>query len=181
MLMSSGALFGWRRTLPHLAGILLGFAVVMTSAIFGLGTLVEKWPWLMVLVRILGAAWLAYMSVRFFKAALRPVTHDADLQQPAVARPLNLFEAVLFQWVNPKAIILAVSAAGAYIALAESVWQRALIIVGVFFVTGVIGCTSWMVAGDVLNRFMSSGRTAPYINGAMGLLILATAAIILIG
>ena len=70
LLMSSGALFGWRKTLPHLGGVLLGFAVVMSSAVFGLGSLVEKAPWLLGVVRILGSSWLAWMSIRFFKAAL---------------------------------------------------------------------------------------------------------------
>jgi threonine/homoserine/homoserine lactone efflux protein len=46
---------------------------------------------------------------------------------------------------------------------------------------GLIGCSAWMIAGDATNRYLSSGRSAPYVNGAMGLLILATAAIILIG
>lgn len=181
LLMSSGALFGWRQTLPHLGGILLGFAVVMTSAIFGLGTLVEKWPWLIVVVRVFGAAWLAWMSIRFFKAAINHGNAESQMEPAPIARPFTFVEAVLFQWVNPKAIILAVSAAGAYIALAQFVWQRALIIVGVFFLAGVVGCTSWMIAGDILNRYMSAGRSAPYVNGAMGLLILATAVIILIG
>jgi len=55
LLMSSGALFGVRRTLPHLGGILLGFATLMTAAVFGLGTLVAEWPWLVTVVKILGA------------------------------------------------------------------------------------------------------------------------------
>ena len=46
LLMSSGALFGWQRSLPHLGGILLGFAILMTTSVMGLGTLVAKWPWL---------------------------------------------------------------------------------------------------------------------------------------
>ena len=179
--MSSGALFGWRRTLPHLGGILLGFAIVMTSAIFGLGSLVEKWPWLMDVVRVFGATWLAWMSIRFFRAALKADRATARVEEAPISRPFRFFEAVLFQWINPKAIILTLSSAGAYIAIAESAWQRAIIIVSVFFVAGVIGCSAWMIAGHALKVYMSSGRSAPYINGTMGLLILATAAIILFG
>jgi len=181
LLMSSGALYGWRRTLPHLGGVLLGFAVLMLSAIFGLGTLVEKWPWLVIVVRVLGASWLAWMSIRFFKAALNAGHTSGQMEKIPVSRPFRFIEAVLFQWINPKAIILVLSSAGAYIAIAAIVWQRAVIIVGVFFVAGVLGCSTWMIAGDSLNRYMSSGRTAPYVNGAMAVLILATAVIILVG
>ena len=88
---------------------------------------------------------------------------------------------MVFQWVNPKAIIASLSSAGAYIAIAELAWQRAVIIVSVFFVTGFIACSTWMVAGDALNRYMTSGKSAIYFNVAMGVLILATAAFILLG
>ncbi len=181
LLMSSGALFGWRRTVPHLAGILLGFAAVMTSAIFGLGTLVARWPWLIPAVRILGAAWLAWMSLRFFRAAITMSGKRTAEKVKPIGRPFRFVEAVLFQWVNPKAIIAALSSAGAYIAIADVAWQRAAIIVTVFFFTGLFSCSTWMIAGDALNRYLSTGRTAIWLNTLMGVLILLTAAYILFG
>ncbi|MGI9204493.1 MAG: LysE family translocator [Woeseiaceae bacterium] len=181
LLMSSGALFGWRQTLPHLGGILLGFAVVMASAVFGLGTLVEKWPVLLTFVRVIGATWLAWMSIRFFKAAMSADLANSRVEEAPISRPFRFFEAVLFQWVNPKAIIASLSSAGAYISIAELAWQRAIIIVGVFFVAGLVACSSWMLAGSALNRYLSTGRSAPLINAGMGLLILATAIFILMG
>ncbi len=181
LLMSSGALFGWRRSLPHLGGILLGFAVVMTSAVFGLGSLVDQWPWLITIVRLLGGSWLAWMSIRFFRASLKGNETSSRVEEAPISRPFRFFEAVLFQWINPKAIVTSLSSAGAYIAIADLIWQRAIVIVGVFFVSGLVGSTIWMIAGDALNRYMSSGKFAPYVNGAMGLLILATAVFILLG
>jgi len=181
LLMSSGALFGWRRTLPHLGGILLGMIFVMAAAVFGLGTLVEEWPWLLTIVRVFGASWLAWMSIRFFRNAIRPGQPASNAEGARISRPFFFYEAVLFQWVNPKAIIAALSSAGAYIAIAEFAWQRAIIIVGVFLVAGALACSTWMVAGDALNRYMSSGKSAPYINAGMGVLILLTAAFILLG
>jgi threonine/homoserine/homoserine lactone efflux protein len=181
LLMSSGALFGWRRTLPHLAGILLGFAVIMTSAVFGLGALVAKWPWLITIVRVLGAAWLASMSLRFFRAAAKNSQTEARIEEAPISRPFRFWEAVLFQWINPKAIIASLSSAGAYVAIADLAWQRAIIIVGVFFGTGLMACSTWMIAGDALNRYMSSGKSATWVNSSMGLLILLTAIFILLG
>ena len=69
LLVSSGALYGWRRTLPLLAGILLGFAILLASASLGLGSLVNQWPELIVVVRVLGAAWLVWLATRFLMAA----------------------------------------------------------------------------------------------------------------
>ncbi|MCH8072702.1 MAG: hypothetical protein IIA09_12180 [Proteobacteria bacterium] len=114
LLMSSTALFGWQRSLPHLGGVLLGFAILMTSAVFGLGSVVAKWPWLVT-------------------------------------------------------------------AITDSIVQRAMIIVGVFFIAGVVACPIWMMAGDALSRYMSSGKSATYVNLGMGTLILLTALHILLG
>ena len=179
LLMSSGALFGWQRSLPHLGGVLAGFAILMTSAVFGLGSVVSQWPWLVTVVRIIGAAWLAWMSLRYFVAGIRGPA--ADSSPAPISRPFRFHEGVLFQWVNPKALILVISAAGAYIAIADSIIERTLIIVGVFFLAGVVSCSLWMIAGDALNRLMSSGKSATYVNVGMGILILLTALHILLG
>ncbi len=181
LLMSSTALFGWQRSLPHLGGVLLGFAILMTSAVFGLGSVVAKWPWLVTAVRILGAAWLAWMSLRYFLASVRGPAAVQDSSPTAISRPFRFHEGVLFQWVNPKALILVISAAAAYIAITDSIVQRAMIIVGVFFIAGVVACPIWMMAGDALSRYMSSGKSATYVNLGMGTLILLTALHILLG
>lgn len=181
LLVSCSTLFGWRKTVPLLAGIMLGFAIVLASAVLGLGTIVTKWPWLVMVVRIAGALWLAYMSLRFFAAALERVQHSDHKAQAALSRPLRFYEGVLFQWVNPKALILALSSAGAYFAIAETPLLRAVIIVGVFFLSGLVSCTSWMFAGEMLNRYMTNGRSARCINLIMGVLILLTAAHIILG
>jgi threonine/homoserine/homoserine lactone efflux protein len=181
LLMSSGALFGWRRTVPHLAGIQIGFATLITAAVFGLGTLVDQWPWLITFIKVLGAAWLTWLSLRFFRAAGSDLSTEARMETAPISRPFRFSEALLFQWINPKGIVAAVSSAGAYIAIADLAWQRAAIIAGVFFTAGLFTCTTWVVAGDVLNRYLSSGRSATWMNATMGLLILATAALILFG
>ena len=181
LLMSSGALFGWRRTVPHLAGIQIGFACLMTAAVFGLGQLVDGWPWLIGIVRILGATWLAWLSWRFFHAAMAPARPEQRMETAPISRPFRFHEALLFQWVNPKGIIAALSSAGAYIAIAEEAWLRAIILAGVFFTTGLIACATWTVAGNALNRYLSSGPSATWSNAGMGVLILATAGYILLG
>lgn len=181
LLVSCSTLFGWRKTVPLLAGILLGFAIVLASAVLGLGTVVANWPWLVTVVRVAGALWLAYMSLRFFAVAFGHGAKTNDNGKAPLARPLRFFEGVMFQWINPKALVLALSSAGAYFAIADTAMLRAFIIVGVFFVTGLVSCTSWMFAGELLNRYLSTGRSARYINFLMGGLILLTAVHILSG
>jgi threonine/homoserine/homoserine lactone efflux protein len=97
-----------------------------------------------------------------------------------ISRPFRFYEAVLFQWVNPKAIVIAVSVAGAYVSISDEVIERAIVIGGVFFAVGCIASSSWLTLGGALNRSMSSGRQAAPINAAMGVLLLATAIYVLI-
>lgn len=181
LLMSSGALFGWRSTLPHIVGIQIGFVTVMTSAVSGLGALIDTWPWLLDIVKVCGASWLAWMALRFLRtaAASRSRSGPGEIETGRIARPFRFHEAVLFQWVNPKAILIAISTAGAYVEIAPTIVARAATIGGVFLLVGSIASVSWTTLGSALHRFMSGGPTAVFINAMMGLLLFATALTIL--
>jgi len=181
LLMSSGALFGLRRTVPHLIGIQIGFAILMMASVFGLGALVAERPILINVVRIIGATWLLWLSLRFFQAAMQSDRSEARIEAAPIGRPFRFFEAILFQWINPKAIVASISGAGAYIAIADDAWQRAVIIAGVFATVGSFACTLWTVAGDTLSRYLSTGGSATWANAGMGILIVATAALVLFG
>lgn len=179
MLMSSAALYGWRRTLPHVAGVLLGFSLLMTCAVYGLGAVVARWPWLVTVARFAGASWLAWMAWLYVRAAIRIASGMRYPDDVRTSRPLTFHEGLLFQWANPKALLLSISSAAAYVGLTESLHLRALLIVGVFFLIGGPCVLTWMAAGDGLRQLMATGRHAATINALMGGLILATAFMIL--
>ena len=179
LLMSSGALFGFRATLPHVAGIQVGFAWIVASAVFGLGAVIDAWPWLLMVVKIGGASWLFWMASKFLRASATSATQGPESRVETISRPFRFYEAVLFQWVNPKAIVIAVSAAGAFVSISDEIIERAIVIGGVFFAVGCISSSSWLTLGGALNRSMSSGRSAITINAAMGVLLLATAIYVL--
>ncbi len=155
--------------------------MLMLASVFGLGSVVTTWPWSLDVIRIIGASWLVWLSLRFFRAAIQPNRAGSESQAAPISRPFRLVEAFLFQWINPKGIIAAVSSAGAYIAISDNVWQRAAILTTVFVSAGTICCGTWTVAGDAMNRYLSSGKSAVWTNGLMGVLIVATAALILFG
>ena len=79
MLMSSGALFGFKRTIPHISGVAVGFNFVMLAALLGMGAIVAQFPWSLTIVKIAGATWLAWLGLKFFYAAF---THkDAETKK----------------------------------------------------------------------------------------------------
>lgn len=179
MQMSSGALFGFRRTIPHIAGVQFGFASLMAAAVFGLGAVVAQFEWLVTIVKIIGAGWLGWLALKFFKAAMNVNIETTTVETKSGARPLTFIEAAFFQWANPKALIMALVAAGAYVGIAESTALRALVMCSMFLSFGIVSSTTWTLAGHTLNRYMSSGRSAVVLNVIMGILLVATAIIIL--
>ncbi len=180
LLMSSGALFGFKRTLPHISGVAIGFNIVMLAAIFGMGALVARFPWSLHLVKITGALWLGWLGVKFMIAALKSKAPKSMKTQAIRARPFRFYEAILFQWVNPKGIIMAIAAASAYMEVADSLTLRLVLINGTFLLMGFASAGAWAVAGGALNRLMSGGLAARVVNLFMALLLFGTALMILL-
>ncbi|HHL42066.1 MAG TPA: LysE family translocator [Hellea balneolensis] len=179
MLMSSGALFGFRRTLPHIFGVFIGFNILMLASILGLGILVERFPWLLSVVKVTGALWLAWLGFQYARAAFH---HSASIKKATKnrSRPLRFYEAALYQWANPKAVIIAIAVAGAYVGISNNLALRASLICGAFIIAGAVAASTWTVAGSTLNRIMSNGRPALALNVILATLLFATALMILL-
>ncbi len=179
ILMSMGISYGFRRCIPYIAGVMIGFALVLAAAILGLGTLVEQFPAALTIVTLAGAAWLTWLAIGYFKDAFKPKTTAAGDVPAPVKKPMGFFEAIAFQWVNPKGLIFAFGAATAYIGIHDNIVMRIVIIVLLFNFAGLIGNILWALMGSTVNRLLSGGRAAFGINLFMGLVILATAIFIL--
>src|SRR5207237_4454 len=95
MLLSSGATFGFRRTLPHVFGISGGCVVMVLLLGLGLAGIIERLPWLYTLLHIVSTAYLLYLAWR--------IATSVSVGTGSVGgRPLGFFGAAAFQWVNPK-------------------------------------------------------------------------------
>ncbi len=107
MLLASGARFGFRRTLPHVIGIALGVAVTAGLTGLGLGALILRYPTVSFGLKLLAAGWIFYLGYRLYSSLNVPKSESRD-------KPFTVFEAVLFQWVNPKVWAVAMAAAAGY-------------------------------------------------------------------
>lgn len=109
MVLASGVNFGIRRTLPHILGISLGFAAMIVIVGIGLGTVFELYPVLNTILRWVGAAYLVYLAYKIAGS-------DApDKPDSAKGKPLGFLGAAAFQWVNPKAWVMALGAVATYL------------------------------------------------------------------
>ncbi|WP_417624443.1 LysE family translocator [Paremcibacter congregatus] len=179
MLMSSTILFGGKRTIPHLIGIQIGFSTLMAAAVLGLGELLELFPDAQMVVKWLGAGWLLWLGVTFLREAVRQHRSKGETQAPKASRPFTVIEAALFQLANPKALVMVLSTASLYSGIAEDITLRTVIIVLTFSAVGTPSGISWMLLGRAMNRWLGDASHGRVMNIAMGVLILALVAVIL--
>ena len=168
MCLVSGANFGLRRTVPHIAGIAAGFPIMIVATGFGLGYLFDAWPILHDVLKYVAFAYLLWLAWRIANAG-RPKTDNG-----AGARPLTFIEAAAFQWVNPKAWAIVFAAMALYTTAAGSkVFEIGLIAVLfglVCFPNGVV----WTLFGRAIAGFLEDDTRRRWFNIGMAVLLVVS-------
>ena len=141
LLTSSGARFGFIRTLPHLAGVVIGVGIIGGLTAFGLGAVLLAAPKLTLVLKICAALWILWMAWGLWTSKPKE-TGGND-------RPMGFIEAVLFQWVNPKIWAVALAAISAYSAGLTPLGE-AVRLGSAFSGTNLVVCLFWVSAGTAL-------------------------------
>jgi threonine/homoserine/homoserine lactone efflux protein len=142
MLTASGARFGFRATIPHVLGVVLGVGITAGLTGFGIGAFIAEWPQIGFSLKILAATWILWMGYKLWIS-----TGTAAPETPA--RPFTFFQAVLFQWVNPKVWAVALAASSAYNA-GLSPTGEALRLASTFSGLNLFVCLFWSFSGALL-------------------------------
>jgi len=166
MVAASAANHGIRATMPHMVGIAAGFSVMLTLVCAGLGSALVSWPLLLPLFRWIGAAWLAVLA---WQIASAPAPGEGRR-----GRVLGFFGAAAFQWVNPKAWLIAAGAAGEYLSLNHPLAVQLARIFAVFLVVGMPCLLVWALLGSGAGRLLHSPARLRTFNVAMALLLVAS-------
>jgi threonine/homoserine/homoserine lactone efflux protein len=158
MLLASGVNHGFRATLRHLFGVCAGFALMLVAVGLGLASLFERWPLLHELLRYVGAAYLLWLAWRIARSG-RP-------EQAERAPPMGFLAAAAFQWVNPKAWMMGITAYVTYVPVRELHWVLA---VALLFALINLPCLStWTLLGSRLRGWMAVGQRQRFFNLTMG-------------
>ncbi len=167
MLLTAGANFGFRRSLPHILGITMGCQVLLLAIALGLGQMFSAWPLSIVLLKLGGGGFLVWMAVQL----LRP--RAAALGEGAEARPLSFLQAALFQWVNPKAWLMLITGLATYVNPQQMLVSTLLIGV-TFALVGLPLTCLWNVGGVALKDWLQHGRRLLHFNRLMAVLLLVS-------
>jgi threonine/homoserine/homoserine lactone efflux protein len=167
MLLASGANFGFRRTVPQILGITVGFSTLLLAAGLGLGAVLATFPLVERGLKWAGAAYLIYLAWRI--ALARSMAADAGEQ----ARPLTFVESAAFQWINPKAWVVALTVMAVHTSAHAPLVSVGLVVL-IFALVNLPAISCWAAFGVTLRGFLADPARMRRFNIAMGLLLVAS-------
>jgi threonine/homoserine/homoserine lactone efflux protein len=163
MLMSSGLNYGFRMTLPHLLGVAIGFTLMVVLVGLGVMTLFDSFPMSYQILKVLSIAYLLYLAGKI------ALSSNADANSFSKSKPMTFIQAALFQWVNPKAWTMALTAITIY---APSRNLAAILLVALVFGLVNLPCVSlWVATGKRMQVILKEPKHLTAFNVTMALLL----------
>jgi threonine/homoserine/homoserine lactone efflux protein len=172
MLTASGATFGFRRTIPHLLGISVGFGIELLLVCAGLGAIFARWPEIQTVLRWVGAIYLLYLGVRM----LGPGPASAGTS----ARPVTFLQAALFQFLNPKAWVMTITAATLFLPHELGMLAAGAYMLLIMVIMQMPSTAVWALFGSSLRRFLERPAGRMGFNVAMAVALAATGVIMVL-
>ncbi|MBT8154979.1 LysE family translocator [Epibacterium ulvae] len=165
MLMTSGANFGFRRTVPHMLGVGLGFPMMIVPVGLGVMQLFDLYPPLVRVMEGLSVVYMLWLAWKIANAA-------APREGKASGRPITFIQAAAFQWVNPKAWAMALGAITLY--ATDRTLGAILWVACTYVMMGCISTTTWTVLGQQLRRILTNPVRLRLFNGTMAALLVGS-------
>ncbi|WP_137043793.1 LysE family translocator [Pseudolabrys sp. FHR47] len=168
MVTASGVNFGFMRTVPHMAGITVGFVVLLLAAAAGLGLIFTAAPVLQTGLKIAGALYMVWLAWKVANSRPAPSSGDAELGQP-----MTFWQAAGFQWVNPKALVMSLTMVALFVRPEARVLDTAILtVVNIVFTVATVA--TWTGFGVALRGLLSNPSHARIFNIVMALLLVAS-------
>jgi threonine/homoserine/homoserine lactone efflux protein len=166
MVVASGANFGFRRAVPHILGIAIGFGVMAIAVGLGLSGVLRAAPGLHAAIQAVGALYLLYLAWRIATAG--------EVRRAAAGpKPIGFVEAALFQLVNPKGWATIVGALATYTVAGDDIVRRTLLIGAVLSLACLLSVAVWAAFGAAIARFLTPRRVRVFNLAMAGLLVLS--------
>ncbi len=166
MLLTSGVNFGFRKTIPHMFGIAFGFGLLLLGVGFGLREVFEQFPIMELILKTIGGLYLIYLAWKIANSGKVETGEDAG-------KPMTFIAASLFQWVNPKAWVMAIYAMTAYTGQPDFT-TSVFIVTFAFVVINFPSVSIWCGFGVALREWLSDPKRLRIFNITMAMLLVAS-------
>jgi threonine/homoserine/homoserine lactone efflux protein len=172
LLMITCANWGFRASLPTILGVIIGFQILLLGVGVGLGGIFAAWPLLHTILKWVCFAWLLVLAWKIARAG-SPVVEGAEK-----TRPLSFPLIAAFQWVNPKAWMMAVGAMALYVPVVAPAGAESSVpllpvlrVMAAYFLAGTPCLLAWCLFGIAMARFLTSPRRVAVFNVTMAVLL----------
>ena len=160
----SGFNFGIKKTIPHILGVTLGFTALIISLIIGLINIFKIYPNIQEVLKYLGTLFLLYLA---FKISFSSSDNSSNSENP-----VKFIETFLFQFLNPKGVIVGIIVVSTYIQVDENYVNYSLQVIILALLFSVTSITSWTLVGRFLRKFATNEKFIKYFNYAMSVLLI---------
>lgn len=167
MLMASGANYGLRRTVPHMLGVSIGHAFMVFMIGIVLLRVFEAYPVLNLILKVAGGSYMVWLAWKIANA-VPPEAKQVE------GKPFTFLQAAAFQWVNPKAWIMGITAISVYAPDNFGVIVGAVMVAVIFCAVNLPSVTVWAWMGVQLRRWLGTARRLRIFNVTMALLLVAS-------
>ena len=160
----SGFNFGFKKTIPHILGVTLGFTSLVLFLTIGLINVFKLFPIIQIVIRYLGTIFLIYLAYK--------IASSTKFDETKKENPVKFIETFLFQYLNPKGVMVGIIVVSTYVELGENYLNYATQIVALAFLFSSTSITLWTFIGKFLRKFATNDKFIKYFNYAMSMLLL---------
>ena len=160
----SGFNFGFRKTLPLMLGVVFGWTSLLISMELGLVILFQRIGYLQSIIKVLGSIFLIYLA---YKIAFSNIQKNNNLK-----KPIQFFEMYLFQFINPKSVVVAMTAVSIFIDTKNNYINDVILVTTVYFFMAVFSISGWCLLGKYLRKFVTSEKFIKNFNYTLSFLLI---------
>ena len=168
ILTASGIKFGFVKTIPNIFGIPTGHGIQLTFVCFGLGSLFVQFPYLLNVLKYIGATYLLYLAWKMFGSLSIQRAEDKSA-------PLRYYEAILFQFVNPKAWVICITAVSLFYPEKENLFVGTLFMVVMSTIINIPSISVWAFGGSIIRRYLNNDKFKKIAEFSLSILLIGTA------
>lgn len=166
LMLLSGVKYGVKASLPHFWGICIGFILMVDIVGVGLGEVFTHYPIIHTIMKYVGALYMLYLSYKTVFAG-----DTLNLTKDNSRKPFTMLQGILFQWVNPKAWIMAIGVIATFTQVNQSIWLQLVPISTIYFIAMIPSVLFWLLGGAGLSKYLANPKHLRVFNWSMGVLL----------